>query len=127
MDNTLNIAIAEEYRSFRKLAEVRRCKQRKKLLLRFVAAVFGITMLILGFLFFAPSVKADAESTDSYEKRIISVRVEENDSLWKIAERYYCEDKESIPEFINDIKRTNHLKCDTIYPDTYLVIQYYVK
>ena len=86
-----------------------------------------IAVVILAILLFTPSVNAEAESTVSYEKRIVSVRVAEDDSLWKIAERFYCEEKESIPEFIRLIKKTNHLESDTIYPDTYLVIQYYVK
>ena len=85
MDNTLNIAIAEEYRSFREIAEARRIQKRKSFLLRISAAALGIVLLVLGILLFSPSVKAGSESTDSYEKRIVSVRVEENDSLWKIA------------------------------------------
>ena len=84
-------------------------------------------MVVLAVLLFGPSVNAEAESTVSYEKRIVSVRITENDSLWKIAERFYCEEKESIPEFVRSIKEINHLESDTIYPDTYHVIQYYIK
>lgn len=127
MDYVLNHEIVEEYRSFRQIAEARRNKKRKELLQKVAFAVFGVAVVVLAILLFAPSVQAEAESTVSYEKRIVSVRVTENDSLWKIAERFYCEEKESIPEFVRSIKETNHLESDTIYPDTYLVIQYYVK
>ncbi len=127
MENTLNHEIAEEYRSYRQRAEERRSKKRKDLLQKIAIAVLGIAVVVLAVLLFAPSVHAEAESTVSYEKRIVSVRVEENDSLWKIAESYYCEEKESIPEFVDSIKEMNHLDSDTIYPDTYLVIQYYVE
>lgn len=127
MDYVLNHEIAEEYRSFRQIAEARRSKKRKALLQKVAFAVLGVAVIVLAILLFAPSVQAEAESTVSYEKRIVSVRVAENDSLWKIAERFYCEEKESIPEFVRSIKETNHLESDTIYPDTYLVIQYYVK
>ncbi len=127
MDYVLNHEIVEEYRSFRQIAEARRNKKRKELLQKVAFAVLGVVVVVLAILLFAPSVQAEAESTVSYEKRIVSVRVTENDSLWKIAERFYCEEKESIPEFVRSIKETNHLESDTIYPDTYLVIQYYVK
>lgn len=127
MDYVLNHEIVEEYRSFRQIAEARRNKKRKELLQKVAFAVLGVAVVVLAILLFAPSVQAEAESTVSYEKRIVSVRVTENDSLWKIAERFYCEEKESIPEFVRSIKETNHLESDTIYPDTFLVIQYYVK
>lgn len=127
MDYVLNQEIAEEYRSFRKISETRRMMRRKALLQRTAIAVLGLIVLVLIVLMIAPSVKAEAESTVSYETRLVSVRVAENDSLWAIAERFYCEEKESIPEFIRSIKETNHLEDDTIYPDTYLVIRYYVK
>ncbi|MBQ8799296.1 MAG: LysM peptidoglycan-binding domain-containing protein [Lachnospiraceae bacterium] len=127
MDYVLNQEIVEEYRSFRKISETRRMKRRKALLQRTAIAVLGLIVLVLIVLMIAPSVKAEAESTVSYETRLVSVRVAENDSLWAIAERFYCEEKESIPEFIRSIKETNHLEDDTIYPDTYLVIRYYVK
>lgn len=127
MDYVLNHEIVEEYRSFRQIAEERRNRKRKELLQKVAFAVLGVAVVVLAILLFAPSVQAEAESTVSYEKRIVSVRVTENDSLWKIAERFYCEEKESIPEFVRSIKETNHLESDTIYPDTFLVIQYYVK
>ena len=127
MDRVVNHEIVNEYRSFRQIAEARRSKKRKELLQKVALAVLGVAVIVLAVLLFAPSVQAEAESTVSYEKRIVSVRVTENDSLWKIAERFYCEEKESIPEFVRSIKETNHLENDTIYPDTYLVIQYYVK
>lgn len=127
MDSTLNYEIAKEFRSFRQIANARRSNRRKNLFKKMTIAALGIAVLLLIILFFVPSGKAEAESNVSYETRIVSVRVTENDSLWKIAERFYCEEKESIPEFIRSIKDINHLDSDTIYPDTYLVIQYYVR
>jgi hypothetical protein len=127
MERVVNHEIVNEYRSYRQIAEIRRNKKRKDFLQKMAIAVLGVAVVVLAILLFAPSVQAEAESTVSYEKRIVSVRVTENDSLWKIAERFYCEEKESIPEFVRSIKETNHLENDTIYPDTYLVIQYYVK
>ena len=127
MNKELNYEIANEYRSYRQRSQDRRIKRRKAFLQKAALTVLGIAVVLLVILLFAPSANAEAESNVSYEKRIVSVRVAQDDSLWKIAERFYCEDKESIPEFVRSIKKTNHLESDTIYPDTYLVIQYYVK
>lgn len=127
MDRVVNHEIVNEYRSYRQISAARRTKKRNAFLQKVAIAVLGIAVVVLAILLFAPSVNAEAESNVSYEKRIVSVRVAEDDSLWKIAERFYCEEKESIPEFVRSIKETNHLESDTIYPDTYLVIQYYVK
>ena len=127
MNRELNYEIANEYRSYRQRSEDRRIKRRKAFLQKAALTVLGIAVVLIVILLFAPSANAEAESNVSYEKRIVSVRVTKNDSLWKIAERFYCEEKESIPEFVRSIKKANHLESDTIYPDTYLVIQYYVK
>ena len=127
MERVLNQEFLNESRSYRQISEIRRRKKRKDFFQKAAIAVLGVAVVVLMILLFAPSANAEAESTISYEKRIVSVRVAEDDSLWKIAERFYCEEKESVPEFIRSIKETNHLESDTIYPDTYLVIQYYVK
>lgn len=91
-------------------------------LLLLAAAVVFTTVV----LFLLPAKKATAKSTQ-YERRIVSVRVEQGDNLWNIASRYYCSDLESITQFISLIKKANHLSSDTIYPGTYLMIQYYEK
>lgn len=127
MERAYEREYSTEYRSFREISAERRRRRNRLRLQRLLAAVFGVALLVVVICLLLPSVRAKAESSVSYERRIVSVRVAENDSLWKIAERFYCSEKESIPDFINDIKKINHLKSDTIYPDTYLVIQYYVK
>ena len=127
MERVLSQMFLNESCSFRQISENRRRKKRKDFFQKAMIAVLGVAVVVLIILLFAPSTQAEAESTISYEKRIVSVRVAKDDSLWKIAERFYCEEKESVPEFIRSIKEINHLENDTIYPDTYLVIQYYVK
>lgn len=127
MERAYEREYSTEYRSFREISAERRKRRNRLRLQRLLAAVFGVALLVVVICLLLPSVRAKAESSVSYERRIVSVRVVENDSLWKIAERFYCSEKESIPDFINDIKKINHLKSDIIYPDTYLVIQYYVK
>lgn len=95
---------------------------------RSVIIICGLLLIcVLAFLAFLciPGSKAVAKD-NCYSKRIVSVRVNPNDTLWDIAQKYYSPDCESIPGFIEQIKKTNHLNSDTIYPDTYLVISYLV-
>lgn len=113
--------------SYRMISAQRRKLRNRVLIQRTVLVVVVLALVLLGIFLLSPSVQAKAESANEYETRIVSVQVQENDSLWAIAERFYCSEKESITDYINDIKRTNHLESDTIYPDTYLVIRYYVK
>lgn len=113
--------------SFREISMLRHAKKQQIKMKKRIITVFCTAMVLLGIIIIVPSVKAKAESTVSYETRIVSVRVTQNDSLWTIAERFYCKEKESIPEFIRSIKEINHLDDDTIYPDTYLVVSYLVK
>lgn len=113
--------------SYRMISAQRRKLRNRVLIRRTVLAVVVLALVLLGIFLLSPSVQAKAESANEYETRIVSVQVQENDSLWAIAERFYCSEKESITDYINDIKRTNHLESDTIYPDTYLIIRYYVK
>lgn len=114
-------------RSFRAIATQRRRQKNRILLQRFAIMAIAVILAILGICLFAPSAKAKAENDSPYVRHIVSVRVVENDSLWKIAERFYCSEKESIQDFVEDIKEINHLDGNTIYPDTYLIIPYYIK
>lgn len=113
--------------SYRMISAQRRKLRNRVLIQRTILVVVVLALVLLGIFLLSPSVQAKAESASEYETRIVSVQVQENDSLWAIAERFYCSEKESITDYINDIKRTNHLESDTIYPDTYLIIRYYVK
>lgn len=87
--------------------------------------IFAAAALIFVLIF--PTKKAAADSNASYQRRIVSVKVNKDDSLWKIASRYCCNEKESIPQKVDEIKEINHLEEDTIYPDTYLIVQYMVQ
>lgn len=120
-------AVAAPVRSFRAIATERRRQKNRIFLQRLAITAFAVILVILGICLFAPSAKAKAENDSPYVQHIVSVRVVENDSLWKIAERFYCSEKESIRDFVDDIKEINHLDGDTIYPDTYLAIPYYIK
>lgn len=61
------------------------------------------------------------------EKQVISVKIEEGDSLWSIAEEYYTSEYKNMKSYIKEIKRTNGLYTDTIHEGKYLAIPCYVE
>lgn len=119
-----------DFSSYRiRLSESKRKKaaqNRFRALLIVAGILFILSLFVLFASFLTPAKKASAKN-DLYETRLVSVKVEQGDSLWSIAEEYYCSEKESIRDFIARIKQNNQLESDTIYPDTYLLIQYSVK
>lgn len=59
------------------------------------------------------------------EKYVTSVYIEDGDSLWSIAERYFTEKNISMKEYINEIKECNHLSSNEIKKGQYLIVPYY--
>ena len=64
--------------------------------------------------------------TKTKNKYFTNIVVEEGDSLWSIAEEYMDEEHyESIYEYIDELKKMNNLKSDTIYAGQNLVVTYF--
>lgn len=61
------------------------------------------------------------------EKQVISVKVEEGDSLWSIAKEYYTSEYKSLKSYVKEIKRSNGLYSDTIHEGCYLIVPCYVE
>lgn len=53
------------------------------------------------------------------------VMVEDNDTLWELASRFYSEEYGSIYNHIDAIKKTNDLASDTIKSGYYIIIPHY--
>lgn len=115
----------EQYYTKRPLVRKAKTSAAKKAVCSIAFIFLFLGLMLVLTLALRPAKKASAKS-DLYESRLTSVRVEKNDSLWKIAEKYYCSEKETVAQFVQKIKKANNLTSDTIYPDTYLVIPYSV-
>lgn len=88
--------------------------------------IIAVFLLFIISLLFIPVSNAHAKNTYRTEKRIASVKIQENDSLWTIASTYYTKECGSLRSYIAEIKRTNGLSDDVIYAESYLIIPYYV-
>lgn len=79
-----------------------------------------IAILIVSSLFM---IKAQA-SRRSSDKQVTSVMIEEGDSLWSIASRYYDKDTETISDVIEEIKDINGLTSDKLIKGMYIIVPY---
>lgn len=95
----------------------------KKLLL--FGALF-IALILFGFTMIKP-LSAEADFDSRTVKLVESVQIEKGDSLWSIAKEYYSDECGGMKQYINEIKKTNHLYSDTIHEGNYLLVPYYVR
>jgi len=79
-------------------------------------AVFAIILALSGMF-----VQAEEKNSITYE----SIQIENNDTLWDIAERYCNTDKESISDYIYKVKELNNLSSDNITSGNYILIYTY--
>ena len=88
-----------------------------------------ISFILVGILFVASLIiipnTVMANGSVAHEKNIITVKIEDGDTLWSIAREYYTKDYKSMMSYIKEIKQINKLKSDTIHEDCYLIIPYY--
>lgn len=82
--------------------------------------------IFLMVLFVLPERTASAGNTTGGTYTITSVKIEEGDSLWSIANEYYTDEFSSISAYISEIKRMNGLSSDTLYIDSYILVPQYV-
>lgn len=85
-----------------------------------MVALFLIVLLVL------PERSASAGNTQSGTYTITSVKIQEGDSLWSLAEEYYSDEFSSVSNYIAEIKRMNGLSADTLYAGSYILIPQYV-
>ncbi len=88
-----------------------------------IAFLLGVCIMgVGGKVFSAPQTQA----ANIREKRVVSVMVEENDTIWTIAQEYYTEECGSMKEYVSEIKSCNSLKSNTIYAGYPIIIPVWV-
>lgn len=93
----------------------------KRVILLTVVMILLVVFAVLAF----PERTASAKNEPTGTYRILSVEVEEGDSLWSIATEYFTEDFCSIRAYISEIKRMNGISSDTLYAGAYILVPCY--
>lgn len=93
-------------------------KQRQRRLTLLMAAVFAAVCLFLGFALMK-TVRAEQPAS---EKVYRSIRVEQGDTLWQIAERENITGTAEIRSFIREVEAVNGIDGDCIHAGNYICI-----
>lgn len=92
-----------------------------------VAAIFIFMIILFLFVVFAlPERTASAGNSAAKAYTITSVQIEEGDSLWSLASKYYSEEFMSVTNYIAEIKRMNGITSDVLYAGNYILIPHFV-
>lgn len=86
--------------------------------------LFVVVLLTLLSLFFVTKAMA-ADDQPASVKTVTSVYIQPGDSLWSIAETFYTQECGDFQDYIEEIKRSNRLKDDTIHAGAYIIVPYY--
>ena len=91
----------------------------------FASIILSSLVLFISVIIIPNTVKA--KDSVKREKHIISVKIEEGDSLWSIAKQYITSEYNDIGDYIHEIKKANGLKSDTIHAGCYIIVPCYVE
>ena len=111
--------------------ERRRIYQKRKRLhalqKRMTAFIITISIILTGVIGLNVfNAKAKSAQTDvTLYKYYKNVEIQCNDTLWDLAKENYCNEKQSIEEYMKEVKRINHLNDDSIVAGNYIVLPYY--
>lgn len=115
------------YNVRKRIGNICTCRFEKNPILYKMIFSFLLTLIIFIILVFFYPAKAEATDIHKPVRCVTSVCINDGESLWSIASQYYTEGEGSMNDYIEEIKKTNHLKSDRIHAGSYLVIPYYDK
>jgi nucleoid-associated protein YgaU len=104
----------------RKRSRQHRQKRRERLLILAVAATVMIFVMIR-----TSSVSAKPSASEPKTRYYTSITIENHDTLWDIAGRYYNSSSENRRDYIRTVKKINGLTDSTIKTGSRLVIYYW--
>lgn len=83
----------------------------------------AIVVLFLVFINAYIIVKAEGQSVPEHKKIYKSITIEQNQTLWDIAEEYCNDDYyDNKNEYIDEIMQINQLQTDLIYEGYHLIV-----
>lgn len=108
--------------------QIKRYMPTKKELLWLLCLFFGIMLFVIirNIVTHTDSVTTYTTDMQQRQKIITRVLVQQDDTLWKYASKYYSEEYEDVEELIFEIKKTNGLSDNLIKAGSYLLIPHYI-
>jgi len=95
------------------------------LLRRLLLGVIGVLFLSVILFCVVGKVKADSLESAGRTFHCASVYIDNNDTLWSIAQEYYTSEYDDIESYIDEIKKSNGLCTDNITAGKYLLVPHY--
>ena len=111
--------------------ERRRIYQKRKRLhalqKRVITVIITMVIVLSGVISFSVfNAKAKASQNEvTLYKYYKNVEIQCDDTLWDLTKENYDKDKQSIKEYMNEVKSINHLTDDSIVAGNYIVLPYY--
>lgn len=100
--------------------------KRQRITFQCIVVAFVLGILAMGAICHLTVSPAKSQAANIREKRVVSVMVEQDDTIWTIAGRYYTDECGSMKEYVSEIKQCNSLDSDTIYAGYPLVVPVWV-
>ncbi|MCM1183771.1 MAG: LysM peptidoglycan-binding domain-containing protein [Roseburia sp.] len=110
--------------------QIRNAKRRQRQLevrrnILFLTLTMVLIILVSVFVISFSSEASDRDRSVSH-KYYTSIRIEQGDTLWSIANEYMdSEHYRNASEYVNEIKAMNSLTSDRIIAGNYLIVPYY--
>lgn len=101
--------------------DARRAKARN----RRMATVIVLLLLAAALVFFGSSMLGRAKGSSERTKKLASVYVENGDTIWDIATRYYTPECGDMKTYVREIESTNGLRSSKILYGYTLLVPYY--
>lgn len=93
---------------------------------RYLTVTFVLLLLTVILFVVLFTKTGTAEPEYKCYKKLVSVKIEQGDSLWSIATEYYSPECGDLHNYIDEIKDTNNLSGDTIHSGSYILVPYYL-
>lgn len=88
--------------------------------------VAALVLGVVGIFAFCIVSTVSAEGKPERVRRVTSIEIQPGDTLWGIASRFMSEEFGDVSNYVEEIKRCNHLYEDSIQAGQCLVIPYYM-
>lgn len=116
----LSYLFSRDYKGFYRMEVI--MMRNYKFIVPCVIIAFMMGLLVMSGIRRISASPARTQAANIREKHVVSVMVEENDSIWSIAEQYYTEECGSMKDYIAEIKKCNSITTDTIYAGRPLIV-----